>query len=129
MRYLCNFAKKFSYGGISGTLFRRPAGLSGTGFGTRFEPKIKMWSKRPKMLQGWCRITNTIILCDLNAVPASFCTACCSIPIKPQVGSSVYILIIVARIIALWGRYTRPEFFFFFFGIDFEKYLPCTDFA
>ena len=65
------------------------------------------------MLQGWCRITNTIILCDLNAIPASFCTACCSIPIKPQVGSSVYILYIVARIIALWGRDTGSDFFFF----------------
>ena len=129
MRYLCNFAKKFSYGGISGTLFRRPAGISGTGFGTRCEPKIKVWSKRSKMLQDWCRITPTSILYDLKAIPASFCTARCTIPIKPQVGSSVYILYIVARIIALWGRYTRPEFFLFFFGIDFEKYLPLSDFA
>ena len=113
IRYLCNFAKKFSYGGISGTLFRRPAGISGTGFGTICEPKIKVWSKRSKMLQDWCRITPTSILYDLKAIPASFCTARCTIPIKPQVGSSVYILYIVARIIALWGRYTRPEFFFF----------------
>ena len=73
-----------------------------------------MWSKRSKMLQDWCRITPTSILYDLKAIPASFCTARCTIPIKPQVGSSVYILYIVARIIALWGRYTRPEFFFFF---------------